>query len=68
MRPRTISMAAAQRRYDNLTEDDMRPKRRSAPRPPADEDYEDESYYKSREYARMMDAYENRMDHKYDRE
>lgn len=66
MGPRKMTFAQAQRKYDNLTEEDMyRPKRKVFREP--EDDYEDESYYKSKAFGRVMDAYENRMDWKYER-
>jgi len=60
MGPRKISFSEAQRRYDNLTpEDVVRVHQRCRVR--EEEDYEDESYYKSAAFAKVMDAYERRI-------
>jgi hypothetical protein len=68
MKPKKISFSDAQRHYDNLTPESVNsfPKRRVCRIEPED-DYEDESYYKSKAFSRVMDAYENRMDWKYER-
>ena len=61
MGPRKISFAEAQRRYDNLTEEDMgvRSKRKSYRSEP--DDYEDPLYYESKAFSRVMDAYERQI-------
>lgn len=62
MRPRKISFSEAQRRYDNMTEEDMnRSRRRKVSHIEPDDDYDDESYYRSKAFSRMMDEYERRI-------
>lgn len=64
MGPRKISFEAAQRHYDNLTPEDMYPrsKRRNYDVDDYDDyEYHDESYYKSKAFSRVMDAYERQI-------
>jgi hypothetical protein len=60
MGPRKISFSDAQRKYDNLTPEDMHPHRRKVSVEP-DDDYEDPNYYNSKEFSKVMDAYERRI-------
>jgi hypothetical protein len=67
MTKRKVTMKEAQEHYDNLTPETVNRSKRRARQDPDDYDYEDDSYYRSRAFSRMMDAYENRMDWKYER-
>lgn len=56
------SFDAAQRRYDNLTPEDMhKVGKRKVARTESEDDFEDETYYKSKAFSRVMDAYERQI-------